>query len=104
MTQATSHRQFEPGATGWMVDDLEDPDIQWLWSEGRHELVDGVLTKMAPQGFGGINPLSHIRRLVEKHLDATNRGGYFHNEVNLLLRPSRVARPDMIFLTPEQSK
>jgi Uma2 family endonuclease len=104
MTQAITHRQFEPGTTGWLVDDLQDPDIQWQWSEGRYELVDGVLTKMAPQGFGGINPLSRLRRLVEKHLDATNQGGYFHNEVDLLLRPSRIARPDMIFLTAHQLK
>jgi Uma2 family endonuclease len=104
MTQAITHRQFEPGTTGWMVDDLQDPDIQWLWSEGRYELVDGVLTKTAPQGFEGIGPLSCLRRLIEKHLDSTKQGGTFHNEVDLLLRPSRVARPDMIFLTSHQHR
>ncbi|MDB5298616.1 MAG: hypothetical protein JWO87_279 [Phycisphaerales bacterium] len=102
MTQTTSHRQFEPGTTGWMVDDLQDPDIQWQWSEGRFEFVDGVLTKMAPQGFEGIDPLLCLRRVLEKHLHAIGHDGYFYNEVDLLLRPSRIARPDMILLTPQQ--
>jgi Uma2 family endonuclease len=104
MTHAATHRQFEPGTTGWMIDDLQDPDIQWLWSEGRHELVAGVLTKLAPQGFEVIDPLSRLRRLVEKHLDSLKQSGNFYNEVDLLLRPSRVARPDMIFLTPQQHR
>jgi Uma2 family endonuclease len=102
MTHAITHRQFEPGTTGWMVEDLQDPDIQWLWSEGRYELVDGVLTKMAPQGFEGIDPLLCLRRLLEDHLRAIGQDGYFYNEVDILLRPSRIARPDMVLLTPEQ--
>ena len=104
MTQTIPQRKFEPGTTGWTVDDLSDPDVQWLWSEGRYELVEGVLTTMAPQGYQGISPLSHLRRLLERHLDATAQGGVFHNEVDLLLRPRRLARPDMIFLTDEQGR
>jgi Uma2 family endonuclease len=104
MTQTTSHRQFEPGTTGWMVDDLQDPDIQWQWSDGRYELVDGVLTETAPQGFEGIDPLSCLRRLLERHLTAAGRDGYFYHEVDLFLRAGRIARPDMIFLTPDERK
>lgn len=99
---APAARKFEPGTTGWTVADLSDPDIGWRWSEGRYELVDGVLTKMPPQGFQGIDPLSRLRRLLERHLDATDQGGYFHNEVDLVLKASRIPRPDMVFLTPEQ--
>jgi Uma2 family endonuclease len=102
MTPAISHRVFEPGTTGWTVDDLSDPEIQLQWSEGRFELVDGVLTKMAPQGFEGVEPLDNLRRYIERHLDATIQGGNFYREVDLLLRRGRIARPDMLFLTREQ--
>jgi hypothetical protein len=57
MTQAIAHRVFEPGTTGWSVDDLYDPEIQLQWSEGRFELVDGVLTKTPHPGFEGVEPL-----------------------------------------------
>ena len=65
-------------------------------------MVDGVLTMMAPQGFSGIDPLSRLRRQIERRLDRTGKGGYFHNEVDLHLKRGRLARPDMLFLTPEQ--
>jgi len=101
MPQVVSHRVFEPGTTGWTVDDLRDPEIQSRWSQGRFELVDGVLTKMAPQGFEGVDPLENLRRFVERELDAKGRGGNFYREVDLLLRRGRIARPDMLFLTSE---
>jgi Uma2 family endonuclease len=104
MTQATSHRLFEPGTTGWTIDDLSDPEIQWQWSEGRYEIVEGVLTKMAPQGFDGIDPLSNLRRLLERHLDAVGLAGTFYHEVDVLLRTDRTSRPDMVFLTAEQRR
>ncbi len=104
MSHVISNRVFEPGTTGWTVDDLYDPDIQRLWSRGRFELVDGVLTTMAPQGFEGVDPLDNLRRFVERHLDVTGQDGNFYREVDLLLRRGRIARPDMIFLTPEQRR
>lgn len=102
MTQATLIREFVPGTTGWTVRDLSDPETQLHWSRGRYEIVEGVLTTMPPQGFQGISPLSRLRRLLERHLDQTGQSGEFHNETDLLLRRGRVARPDMIFLTPAQ--
>ncbi|MDB5291746.1 MAG: hypothetical protein JWL69_2987 [Phycisphaerales bacterium] len=102
MTQATTHRQFEPGTTGWMVDDLQDPDVQWRWSEGRYELVDGVLTKMAPQGIQGIRPLVRLQSLIQRHLDDTQQRGAFYHEVDILLSRGRVPRPDLAFLSAEQ--
>jgi Uma2 family endonuclease len=102
MTQGTTYRAFEAGTTGWTVDALSDPEIQWHWSQGRYELVEGVLTKMAPQGIQGVRPLDRLRRLIERHLDATGQGGEFYTEADLLLRPSRVPRPDLVFLTPGQ--
>jgi Uma2 family endonuclease len=102
MTLATSHRVFEPGTTGWTVEDWYDLDSQRLLPEGRFELVDGVLTMMAAQGLEGVDPLSELRDLLKSHLIATNQKGIFHHEVDLLLRRDRIARPDMIYLTAEQ--
>lgn len=103
MTQGISHRLFEPGTTGWTVDDLADQDTQWEWGRGRYELVEGVLTKMSPQGVQGVKPIHRLRRIVERHLDASKTTGWeFYTEVDLLLRPNRVPRPDMVFFTAEQ--
>ena len=104
MTQAIAHRKFEPGTTGWTVHDLDDPQIFWEWSEGRHEIVEGVLTTMAPQGFETVDPLEELRRFLERHLDATGQKGRFYREVDLLLKDDRVARPDLLFLTPQQRR
>src|SRR5882724_111970 len=102
MTQAITHRAFEPGTTGWSIDDLDDPEILWQWTEGRYEIVEGVLTKTAPQGFDGIFPLSRLCRQIESQLQATGHAGEFHSETDLLLQQDRVTRPDAIFLTAQQ--
>ena len=103
MTQATTPtRPFDPGTTGWTVADLADPEIQRHWLAGRYELVDGVLTKMAPQGFGGISPLTRLRDVLYDHVRATGRGGRFYHEVDVLIDEPRLPKPDMIYLTPEQ--
>lgn len=102
MAQAATQRAFDPGTTGWTAEDLDDPTILWRWSEGRFELVDGVLTTMAPQGFEGVEPLDNLRRIIERHLNQTAQAGNFYREVDLLLRRGRIARPDMLFLTQEQ--
>ena len=104
MTQAIAHRKFEPGTTGWTIHDLDDPQVSWEWSEGRYEIVDGVLTKMAPQGFGTVDPLEKLRRFLERHLDATGQAGEFYREVDLLLNDDRIARPDLQFLTERQQR
>ena len=104
MPQALAGRRFEPGTTGWTVDHLYDPFIQSHWSQGRYELVDGVLAMMAPQGFRGVRPLTRLRELLAAHLRRTGQTASFYHEVDLLLRAGRIARPDMIVLTPEQER
>ena len=102
MTLTISHRGIEPGTTGWTVYDWYDLDSQGLLPDGRFELVDGVLTTMAAQGFEGIDPQSQLRRILERHLDALKQKGTFYHEVDVLLRIDRIPRPDMIYLTAEQ--
>lgn len=105
MTQTlTATRAFEPGTTGWTVEDLNDRDTQWRWSEGRYELVDGVLTIMPPQGFQGVRPLGRLHTMLQRALDAAGRKGCFYHEVDVLLRRRRLPRPDMIYLTEAQEE
>lgn len=104
MIETLISRVFEPGTTGWTIQDLDDPEILWLWSEGRFEIVEGVLTTMAPQGFETVDPLEELRRHLERHLDKIRVEGKFYREVDLLLKEDRVPRPDLIFLTAEQRR
>src|SRR4051794_28272913 len=41
-------KTFEPGTTGWSIDDLDDPEFEARWCAGRYEISDGVLTTMPP--------------------------------------------------------
>ncbi|HWE04680.1 MAG TPA: hypothetical protein VG326_19900 [Tepidisphaeraceae bacterium] len=52
-----SHRipPFRPGATGWSAGDLDHPEIERQWVTGRYEIVEELLTKMAPAYFAGGN-------------------------------------------------
>jgi Uma2 family endonuclease len=102
MTQALIHRAFVPGTTGWTVDDIREPQNLRRWSEGRHELVEGVLTTMPPQGLHTVRPLDRLRRLIERHLDASEQSAECLTEVDVQLSPSRIVRPDMILMTADQ--
>ena len=101
---ATSFRPFEPGTTGWTVDDLNDPEIERLWEKGAYEIVEGVLAKMPPAYFDGSLALNRLRRIVERHLDQSRLPGDFTTEVDLVLAPKRVARVNLMFTTPADMK
>ncbi len=101
--EAVDEHPFAPGSIGWTVDDLmDDPALARRYSEGRWELVEGALAELPPVGIQGISPINRLRRDIERQLDATGQGGEFYPESDLLLRPRRVPRPDMLFLTDEQ--
>ena len=51
MSAEALHREFKPGTTGWSIDDLDDPEIERLWTGGRFEMVEGVLAEMAAPYF-----------------------------------------------------
>src|SRR4051812_9087059 len=101
VTSSESLRLFEPGTTGWTVDDLDDPRLDNLWEAGAYEIVEGVLTKMPPAYFDGAAALQRLVILVDSHL---NRSGIIvqcASEVDLILGHQRLARPDAVFVTPE---
>jgi Uma2 family endonuclease len=94
----TESRSFEPGTTGWTARDLDDPEIERHWFNGRYEIVEGVLTTMPPAYFvGGETLLRLISRVV---LHTGEAAGSFATEVDIVVDEDRVARADAAFLTP----
>ncbi len=97
-------KQFEPGTTGWTVQDLDDPQIERQWFAGRYEIVEGVLTTMPPAYFDGSRPFGRLIRIVERHLDRVGLPGDFLPELEFVLASRRVARIDVAFITPEDAQ
>ena len=103
-TTPGANRRFVAGSFGWTVDDLtEDAALADRFCGGRMELVEGVLAQLPPAGAQGVSPLSNLRDVVYDHLKATGQWAKFHHEADVLLRPRRIPRPDMIALTAEQT-
>lgn len=94
-------RPFVVGSTGWSADDLDDPRIERLWERGRYEIVEGVLTKMPPALFDGSVPVGRLQSLIAVHMHATGQRGDFASEVDFIVNRKRIARADLIFMTPE---
>jgi Uma2 family endonuclease len=93
-------RPFKVGTTGWTVEDLDDPKIERQWEQGSYEIVEGVLARMPAAFFDGVLPLTRLQRLIIRHLDNKKLSGDFGFEVDFVVDRRRVAKPDMIFLTP----
>lgn len=94
-------RRFVVGTTGWSADDLDDPRIERLWERGRFEIVEGVLARMPPAYYEGALPLGRLLRTVQLHLHRERIPGDLAPEVDFIVNRKRVARPDLIFVTPE---
>lgn len=95
------HREFVPGTTGWSVDDLDDPEIERLWSQGRYEIVEGVLTQMAAALFDGGSALQELLFLLRQHIEAKGIGGRLATEVDLVLGKRRLPIVDAVFLSTD---
>ena len=93
----TESRPFEPGTTGWTAADLDGPEIEREWFNGRYEIIEGVLTKMAPAYFIGSKTTLRLIRQVEKHIG--DDSGSFGTEVEIVIDEGRVVRADAAFLT-----
>jgi Uma2 family endonuclease len=92
-------RPFVPGTTGWTADDLDDPQVQRLWEQGRYEIVEGVLATMPAAYLEGSLSLKRLVSIVERHLESTGQGGEFAYEVDLVVDRRRVPRVDALYLT-----
>jgi Uma2 family endonuclease len=104
MSTLQTHREFIPGTTGWTVDDLDDPEIDRLWEAGAYEIVEGVLTLMPPACHDGTLPLSRLRRIIERHLDLSKMPGEFSGEDDFIVGRKKVARVDLMFMTPDDHR
>lgn len=99
--RAKCPRRFAVGTTGWSADDLDDPRIERLWERGRYEIVEGVLARMPPAYYEGALPVGRLQSIVVIHLHSTGQRGDFAPEVDFIINRKRVARADLIFVTPE---
>lgn len=99
---APRKRPFVAGSSGWTVDDLADPHYAYRAEVDRLEILDGVLTKMAPAGIQGIGPTCGLRDFLYDVDKARGLGGRTFTEVDVLLKPDRMPRPDLVYLSAEQ--
>lgn len=103
-TSTPGRRKFQVGTTGWTADDLDDPQFAAQWQRGRYEIVEGVLTLMPPAYYDGALPLGRLQRVLIRHLDKQEIGGDFSPEVDFIVGRTRVARVDLLFMTPEDQR
>ncbi|HZK81386.1 MAG TPA: Uma2 family endonuclease [Humisphaera sp.] len=96
----TKSRPFEPGTTGWTASDLDDPEIERQWFNGRYEIVEGILTKMPPAYFAGGNAAFNLAFCIKNFLREQGIRGRFSTEVDIVIDELRVARADVVMLTP----
>lgn len=99
-SNARPAKPFKVGTTGWTVEDLDNPKIEKQWEQGAYEIVEGVLARMPAAFFDGVLPLTRLQRLIIFHLHNKKLSGDFGFEVDFVVDRRRVAKPDMIFLTP----
>ncbi len=95
-------RAFEPGTTGWTAADLDEPDIERAWFEGRFEIVEGVLTTMAPAYFAGGEGTFNLLFALKQYLNQHKMRHAISTEVDIVLDPIRVILADAVLLSPEE--
>jgi hypothetical protein len=94
-------RPFKPGTTGWTASDLDDPDIERLWLQGRYEIVEGVLTSLPAAFYAGGESLVELIYLIKEHGKRLGTRFSFSVEVDVVVSPRRVARSDAAMLLPD---
>ena len=98
-TAVISPRLFEPGTTGWTAHDLEDPAIERQWHEGRYEIINGVLTNLAPPDFFGNTSLEELVFVLKSHLKSQGISDRFAQDADIIIDEDRVVRADAVWLT-----
>jgi Uma2 family endonuclease len=103
-TSATLPRPFIPGTPGWAASDLDDPVVERLWFQGRYEIVNGVLTTMAPAYYSGGKATSSLQYICLRYLEDNRLAGSFGTEVDIIIDDSRVVIADTIHMSDEDEK
>ena len=87
---------LQPGTMGWSAADLEDPEIAWQYEQGRHEILDGVLTVLPAAFFFGGQCVLELVVLVKAHLKKRKTPAMFSAEVDIQVKQSRLLRADAV--------
>src|SRR6185312_5528785 len=101
---AASSRPFIPGTTGWTARDLDDPEIERLWFQGRYEIVNGVLTTMPPVYFSGTRSLFRLVFILTTEMERRHLPSNFGGEADVVIDEDRTVRADAIWMTPDDMK
>jgi Uma2 family endonuclease len=85
---------LQVGTLGWSTEDLQDPEIRFLWDQGRYEIIEGVLTVMPPAYFRGGKVANNLKFILRSYLVAHKIRAAFSGEVDIAAAPPRVLRAD----------
>ncbi len=97
-------RVVTPGSVGWCASDLDDLEIEGQWFEGHHEMIEGVITAMAPAYFSGGSALFNLMAYVHSDFKRLGIPGRFGTEIDVILNESTVVVADAVFLTPQDER
>jgi Uma2 family endonuclease len=92
---------LQAGTLGWSTKDLEDPEIHFLWDQGRYEILDGVLTVMPPAYFRGGMVVDNLKFILRSHFKAQQIRAAFSGEVDIAITSSRAVRADGVVVIGE---
>jgi len=104
VVRSTSSRLLVPGTTGWSAQDLDDPQIERQWENSHYEIIEGVLTEMAPGYYDGGAALANLEQLILDFVRNSNLRGRFTHETDFILSSRRVVKPDSVFMTPQDER
>ena len=83
---------------------MDDPQIERQWENAHYEIIEGVLTEMAPAYYDGGVALANLEFLILDFVKRTKLGGHFAHEVDFILASKRLVKPDSVFMTPEDER
>ncbi len=101
-TASTQPREFAPGSSGWCLADLDDPQVERLWDEGRLEMLEGVLVQMGAAYYNHLRVVHRLLRQLEDQLE--QQGGDVSLEVDLVLDEQTVLKADAVLTLPEDRR
>ena len=87
---------LQPGTLGWSVADVEDPATQVLWSQGRYEILNGVLTIMPPAYYYGGSSADNLKFILRTHLASRQLKCSTSAEVDIAVTDAQVVRADAV--------
>lgn len=93
-----------PGSVGWRVSQLDDPQTELLFTSGRYEIINGVLTPMAAAHFDPNVCLFRLVLQISTFQALTGLKGTFAPECDIIFDDLRLVVADFVWVTPEQSR